>query len=50
MEKIDVANDLREGCTLIPTLFNIYACLVAEKWSAKVSLIDGIGVRVKYKF
>ena len=49
MGEIDVANGLRQGCTLALTLFNVHACLVAERWSTKVSEIDGIGIRVKYK-
>ena len=47
MGEIDVANDLRQGCTV--QYIYIYTCLVVERWSARMSIIDGIGVRVKYK-
>ena len=30
LEEIEVANSLRQGCTMAPTLFNLYACIVAE--------------------
>ena len=30
LEEIKVANGLRQGCTMAPTLFNLYACVVAE--------------------
>ena len=30
LEEIEVANGLRHGCTMVPTLFNLYACVVAE--------------------
>ena len=32
LEKIKVNNGLRQGCTLTPTLFNLYACAVQETW------------------
>ena len=32
LEKIEVNNGLRQGCTMAPTLFNLYAGVVAEKW------------------
>ena len=29
-EEISVDNGLRQGCTMAPSLFNLYACLVVE--------------------
>ena len=40
---------LRQGCALAPTLFNLYACVVAEKWLDKVSEIEGVGAQILYK-
>ena len=37
LEGIYVRNGLRQGCTLAPTLFNLYACLVAERWSSRTN-------------
>ena len=30
LEKIEMTNGLREECTMAPTLFNIYASVIAE--------------------
>ena len=30
LEEIAVENDLRQGCTMAPVIFNLYACLVVE--------------------
>ena len=30
LDEIEVRNGLRQGCTMAPTLFNLYACVVAE--------------------
>ena len=43
-EEIDVENGLRQGCTMAPVLFNLYACLVVERWSPRVSGVDGVMV------
>ena len=50
LEEIEVNNGLRQGCTLAPTLFNLYACAVQETWWNKVNDIEGIGTHILYKF
>ena len=43
---IDVNSGLRQSCTLTPVLvlFNIYACLVVERWAARVANVEGVGM------
>ena len=36
LEEIEVNNGLRQGCTMAPTPFNLYAGVVAEKWMEAV--------------
>ena len=45
-ESIEVKNGLRQGCTLAPTLFNIYYSVVVSSWRDKCPLA---GVNVKFK-
>ena len=35
LDAIEVKNGLRQGCTMVPTLFNLYACVVIEEWFEK---------------
>ena len=49
-EEIDVDNRLRQGCTSAPVLFNIYACLVVERWSARVADMEGVGMYLRFKY
>ena len=42
-EEIDMENGLRQGCTMAPVIFNLYACLVFEQSSSCVAGIDGVG-------
>ena len=40
---------LTQGCTLAPTLFNLYACLVMERWKAWVIDLNGVGTAMLNK-
>ena len=50
LEEIEVENGLRQGCTMAPSLFNLYACVVAETWLDRVSDIEGVGTYLLYKY
>ena len=45
-EEFEVRNGLRQGCTLVPTLFNIYISVVAANWQIES---PEVGVAVLYK-
>ena len=47
---ISVDNGLRQGVHMAPTLFNLYACLMAERWTARVEDIEGTGKCLWYKY
>ena len=32
-----------------PVLFNLYSCLVIERWNARASNLEGAGIYLKYK-
>ena len=49
LEEIEVNNGLRQGCTMAPTLFSLYAGVVAEKWAEAVQDVDDVGVQFLYK-
>ena len=35
---------------MTPVLFNLYTCLVVERWLVRMEGVGGIGVTVKYKY
>ena len=49
LDEIEVRNGLRQGCTMAPTLFNLYACVVAERWLGRVKDVEGVGTCIYYK-
>ena len=49
LEEIEVNNGLRQGCTMAPTLFNLYACAVVERWLSRVNDTDGVGTHILFK-
>ena len=49
LEAIQVNNGLRQGCTMTPTLFNLYASVVAERWTEAVQDIEEAGIELHYK-
>ena len=49
VEEIPVENGLRQGCTMAPVLFNLYASLVVERWSARVKDEEGVGTYLRCK-
>ena len=42
-EKIEVNNDLRQGCCMSPVLFNLFSCAVLERWKQKLEGTEGVG-------
>ena len=49
LDEIEVNNGLRQGCTMAPTLFNLYACVVAQRWMELVGGEGEVGTRLLYK-
>ncbi len=49
LEEIEVTNGLRQGCTMAPSLFNLYACAMTEIWMEKVKDVDDAGTKILYK-
>ena len=49
LKEIEVINGLRQGCTMAPTLFNLFACAVAERWTERIREVEGAGTRILYK-
>ena len=49
-EKLLEENGLRQGCTIAHVPFNPYACLVVERWMARITDKEGVGTYVQCKF
>jgi len=46
-DKIEVNNGLRQSCYMSPVLFNLFSCVVLERWMQK---LEGVGVQLYYKY
>ena len=49
LDAIEVKNGLRQGCTMVPTLFSFYSCVVIEEWLEKVKNVEGAGTHILYR-
>ena len=50
LEEIEVNNGLRQGCSMASTLFNLYTCVVGERWLSRVAEMEDAGSYLRYKF
>ena len=46
LDPIDINNGLHQGCCMAPVLFNLYSCVVTERWTERVKEIDGVGMYI----
>ena len=46
LEEIKPTNSLRYGCTLAPTVLNIYTSAVAEYWLDSIKTMDNVGTLI----
>ena len=42
LKEIEVNNGLRQGCSMAPTLFNLDACVVGERWLSRVAEMEDV--------
>jgi len=50
LDTIDAQNGLCQGCCMAPMLFNLYTCLVVERWLANVGGEVDVGIVAHYKY
>ena len=48
-KEINVENGLRQSCCMAPALFNLYTCLLMERWYARTVESDRIGIALRFK-
>jgi len=44
LEKIEVTNVLRQGCTMAPTFSSIYGSVVVERWLGRIESLNDVGI------
>ena len=49
LEEMEVENGLLQGCTMAPTFFILYACVVSESWLCRMHDVEGVGTYLLYK-
>ncbi|XP_065896190.1 uncharacterized protein [Dysidea avara] len=49
LEGIDVNNGLRQGCTIAPTLFNLYSYAITKRWLSRIKNVESVGTRLLYR-
>ena len=49
LDDFDVSNGLRQDCTMAPTLFNLNASIVSERWLHRVEGLEGVGTLLLHK-
>ena len=47
VDPIDINNGLRQGCSMAPVLFNLYSCVMIERWSERVLNFEGCGLHLR---
>ena len=46
LDEIEVTNGLRQGCTMAPVLFNLFARAVMERWLERLGNSPDVGVHL----
>ncbi len=50
LEEFKVSNGLRQGCCMAPVLFNLFSCLMVERWLVRLEDVEGVGVDLHFKY